>query len=292
MDGRRFDALTRGIAISGNRRSLLKGLLGLGGVVAVGSQADDAEAARRSGRHPRPPRCPGQQTWDGNACVCPSGLSQCGPDCCGEGGECCDNACCYGTCFGEELCCETPREYCATTGECCSEGSSCCDGYGCLDFGQCCAAEDCPPQNCQAPECTTEHTCAYHDDCNFGTGCCGDGVTCLPDGACCTPSCEGKTCGEDDGCGGACPCPDGKSCINGGCFDACDQLGACGSCTECVCDLTGSGHGQRVCINTVTSVTTCQTNGDCPSGTICSRLASTDIDEPWLCAYPCCAGSA
>ena len=49
-------------------------------------------------------------------CCCPLGFEKCGPDCCTAGSipapqpghsECCDQACCIGTCYGEELCCPT-----------------------------------------------------------------------------------------------------------------------------------------------------------------------------------------
>ena len=108
MDDRRFDALARHLGQGGSRRRLLKGLLGLGGTAVVGSiQPRIGEAARRTTPSPTPAKCPGNQIWDGTACVCETGTT-CGPDCCPDGeAQCCDNACCYGTCYGEELCCPT-----------------------------------------------------------------------------------------------------------------------------------------------------------------------------------------
>src|SRR5689334_6521114 len=116
MDDRRFDHPVRSLANGGSRRTLIKGLLGLGGIAAVGSVAldDEVRAARRSTPTPKPPTCPGSQVWDGSACVCPSG-TQCGPDCCPAGAQCCNSACCYGTCYGEELCCPTGQLVCNGT---------------------------------------------------------------------------------------------------------------------------------------------------------------------------------
>lgn len=47
MDDRRFDALTRRLGQNGSRRSLLKSLIGLGGLAATGAVLRDVEAARR-----------------------------------------------------------------------------------------------------------------------------------------------------------------------------------------------------------------------------------------------------
>ncbi|MCA9861047.1 MAG: hypothetical protein KC438_15065, partial [Thermomicrobiales bacterium] len=98
----------------GSRRALIKGLLGIGGAAVVGTVAThDGEAARRPTPTPKPISCPGQQQWNGAACVCPAGTDKCGPDCCPWGeATCCGNACCYGQCYGEEVCCPSPTIYC------------------------------------------------------------------------------------------------------------------------------------------------------------------------------------
>src|SRR6188472_2835873 len=125
MDDRRFDALVRSLASGHSRRTVLKGLLGLGGLAATGAAQHTAEAARRPTTPTPVPRCPGNQTWNGSACICPGTLSKCGPACCNESvprgdaahSECCDNACCHGECYGEELCCPTGQVVC--DGNCC-----------------------------------------------------------------------------------------------------------------------------------------------------------------------------
>ena len=63
MDDRRFDSLTRALAQGTSRRTLIKGLLGLGGIAAAGvvvRNEGPAEAAVRRTPTPTPVRCPGQ----------------------------------------------------------------------------------------------------------------------------------------------------------------------------------------------------------------------------------------
>ena len=169
MDDRRFDALIRAFGQGGSRRALLKGLLGLGGVTAAGAVLHDTEAARRgysgpstSTPGPQPtlppqptepppaptgttvPSCPGNQMPCGADCCCPAGHTKCGPDCCPDGqATCCDNACCSGTCFGEELCCPSPREFCAVSGQCCGPAETCgaegCASGTCGGIGAACS---------------------------------------------------------------------------------------------------------------------------------------------------------
>lgn len=194
MEDQRFDALVKAVASGKNRRSLLKGMLGLGAAAVVGTTVRESEvdAARRPTPTPKPITCPGNQTWNGSQCVCPSGLDKCGPDCCNTGGsgadysECCDNACCFGHCYGEELCCAYPRDWCEVSGECCPEGWSCCPDYGCIAPDQCCTASDCAVDTCYAPICTENHYCDSVRDCNYGGAgeCCGIGESCLGSGEC------------------------------------------------------------------------------------------------------------
>src|SRR5262245_47836891 len=104
MDDRRFDVFVRMLASGHSRRQFVKGLFGFGSATVAGVAVGQgtSEAARRPVSTPTPvPTCPGSQTWNGSACVCQSGVP-CGPDCCDGSAQCCDNACCYGTCYGEE----------------------------------------------------------------------------------------------------------------------------------------------------------------------------------------------
>lgn len=296
---------------------MLRGLLGLAGGAVVAASLEDADAARRPTPTLAPPKCPGRQQPVNGQCVCPADApNKCGPACCtsvpggapGPGhSECCDNACCFGTCYGEELCCPYPREFCSITGECCPEGWTCCPGYGCLPPGLCCTAADCPAQSCQAATCTEEHTCSYAFDCSVEDGCCpaevcyrsdcsgegtcqepvfdcnydnggtesccDEGLTCQPDGTCiCVPVCT--SCGGPDGCGGTCGCPDGYSCNgNGECY-------VCGTCSPpfAVCGPGGAcrSHcdveGTTYCVGTrPCDSPACSGNSDCPDGEVCVR---------------------
>src|SRR5690349_16906798 len=91
MDDKRFDSITKALASGVSRRSVFKGLFGLGGTALTGAvviRDDAAEAARRPTPTPKAPRCPGNQTWNGAKCVCPANLSQCGPN---GGPSCCND---------------------------------------------------------------------------------------------------------------------------------------------------------------------------------------------------------
>lgn len=114
------------------------------GSVALSERETDA--ARRPSPTATTASCPGKQTRIGSTCVClapPAGGTQkCGADCCNPTGsgaahsECCDNACCFGTCYGEELCCPTnppagggaPLAQVCTNGECCLTPKVCLGG--------------------------------------------------------------------------------------------------------------------------------------------------------------------
>ena len=229
MDDRRFDALVKALARDGSRRSMLKGLLGLGGAAVAGGALleSGAEAARRPAPTPKPVKCPGRQTWDGNACVCYSppapGIHVCGPDCCNglpgdppstTHSECCDNACCFGTCYGEELCCPTNLD--ASSGlasyKVCEDasGSACCeiDQYCCpVDGGMSCSDIPCDePDGCDL--------CESADDCCFINDqfvACVD-LTVL--GNCCTAA--------------TCELEDLDNCLTSACIDfECQQVSTC-----------------------------------------------------------------
>lgn len=201
MDDHQFDALTRSIASARNRRQLLKGMLGLGSGLVASTTLRNAQAARRPTPTPRPVQCPGEQSWNGNACVCPEGKVSCGPDCCAPGvSECCDNACCFGTCYDEELCCPT--------------GSIVCDGV-CREW-ECCTGQQCP-----SGICSDDHTCCT-PSCE-GVSCGGsDGCS----GSCGCPLNE--VCIE-----GSCVCRTGMMrCANGACQKCCDSRSPSQECAQ------------------------------------------------------------
>ncbi|MEZ4505267.1 MAG: hypothetical protein R2848_05190 [Thermomicrobiales bacterium] len=128
MDDRRFDTLAKSLGTLQSRRSALKGALGVGWAVIAGKtlQPRESSAARRPTPTPKPPTCPLLQTYIDGKCVCSDPLDvTCGPECCPRHiTECCDNACCFGTCYDEELCC-LPGEV-GYNGSCCTP-KSCAD---------------------------------------------------------------------------------------------------------------------------------------------------------------------
>lgn len=298
MDDRAFDAFAKLLASGANRRSVLKGLLGLGGALpAVALIGDESEAARRPTPTPRPARCPGNQIPSNGSCVCPDGApEQCGPACCtGVHGdppsaahsECCDNACCFGTCYGEELCCPTnptgsggmaEAEYCAATNECCYAPSFCCAVDGCCDTV--CWGGDRDDDHCCLPEAVCAGS-AVDLCCTGNQTCCGAGtdhnacVDLTVEGACCTvDDCSAP----DDACSVVCDahqcqivvCGSGEVCCNGMCCPA-QQCNV----SEGVC----CGDGQIAC---GTGENTCCAEAQCNDTRVCCS------GDALACFSDCC----
>ena len=240
-------------------------MLGLGSMATAG-RALDAEAAGRPTPTPKPVKCPGQQTWNGNACVCPGGLTTCGSDCCPADATGCDNACCYGTCYGEELCCAT--------------GTIFCDGA-------------CRPWECCSDGCGGTCTCPQNEECSEGTCICVDGTTRCPNGACqecCETSSSSEECvekyGGDAGCwacsDGTCQARTGMSCSNFG-FWFCSELSP-GSCTSCgsLGDYCGNG---AVCCDGLACDLSAGTSGHCVE---CSEGMCECLDGTTRCPNGAC----
>jgi hypothetical protein len=244
MDQRRFDQIAWSFAAGSNRRQLLRGLLGLGGAAVVGTVVSGkADAARRlDNPTPAPVRCPGRQIVVNGTCTCPTGFDACGPDCCPQGSAvCCDNACCYGTCYGEELCCT--GVYCEAGG-CCGAGQVCCADSGCCD-GVCYR----DPATGQELCCATDRYCAASGDC------CGDGAACCTNDGCC----QGECYNDSQGANRCCPSGSGAVCGNECCAPAaqvcCEQADGARYCApievgcgepECQADMD-CGIGKRCC---------------------------------------------
>jgi hypothetical protein len=273
MDDRSFDALVKAVASGASRRSLLKGMLGLGGAALTGGALLEggADAARRPTPTPTPVRCPGQQTPLNGQCTCPAGLSKCGPDCCNptavgaSHSECCDNACCFGHCYGEELCCPYPRTFCPGSsgdadGECCPEAHLCC-GAGTPDryclapaVGACCDDSDCPVVGTACGACVDNlcvaSPCGDCEACSNGecVGCEQAGYACCNNDDVCVECCSSEQCGPYFDCDlyicepceveGRVPCGE-PPCIEGPgnrancCCEACGADADCGSCQVC-----------------------------------------------------------
>ncbi len=312
MDDRRFDSLAKAVASGASRRSVIKGILGLGGTAIAGSVllGGDAEAARRPTPTPKPVKCPGRQTWSGSQCVCPGDAPEkCGPDCCSgtnndpyprpaDHSECCDNACCFGTCYGEELCCPTnstageggPIADVCESGECCYLPDVCSNGVcrppsGCETNEDCVDCETCNPETGQCSSlCTNDlPQCCVNE---FGEYCIPAEETCCSDPSHCTEPCSYcndvvKYCVDR--------CEGGDLCCEGANGDECCAADQCvagqGCCPEGFVACGGS------CCNTTNHFCNAEEVCDCLPGTEpCSLLPGGCCPEGQCNdAFECCS---
>jgi hypothetical protein len=111
MDDRQFDSLVKTLGSVSSRRSLLKGVLGIGGIAATGVVVrEHAGAARRGYSGPGSPATPPSTqtptpTQPPAPTVTPTPTEPAGQICIPVGdpctvqqtGECCTNACCFRT---------------------------------------------------------------------------------------------------------------------------------------------------------------------------------------------------
>jgi hypothetical protein len=215
VDDPAFDRLAKVVATRQNRRSLVKGLLGLGGAAAIGgTDSDDPASAQISG--PLPDITP--------IAICPP-FRRCGADCCGLSETCCNGVCCT---RGEQ-CCDPP----GLAAPICLPEDACCTDADCTDFDD--------PANCKAGACNQKtHKCRAVDTCR------ADGLACCPgrtEGTCydpaveCCPTCESGSCQTcvDGRCTG---CEEPESCCVIGDFEGCLDLTVENSCcTSADCDF-------------------------------------------------------
>lgn len=172
MDTRKFDDLTRSLALGKSRRSVIKGLFGgvVGTVAIAGRPAYGAFAGVEA---------------------------ECGTDTDCMQGE----ICCGGVCAAIECCTDD-----ANPNDRCPEGTSCFEGYcdpilGCGSDEECAADEICCEGVCAAIECCMGDA-NPNDRCPEGTSCfegycdtlcdivgCGDGECCCEDGKSCSADC-------------------------------------------------------------------------------------------------------
>jgi hypothetical protein len=329
MDDRRFDSLAKALAAGKSRRHVLKGLLGLGGAAVVGSVAleTDSEAATRPTPTPKPIKCPGNQTPVGGVCTCPASAPyKCnpgsGPACCTDvpGGpplpthtECCDNACCHGTCYGEELCCPTNNR---STGEfpippthrICNTIS----GPECCPFDdECCLVDGCCGTVCYGDGGDADFCCPVEDFCSGGPetdgACCTGNATCCHGGTdqrlCVDLTLEGSCCDDSD-CGDPCQVCSQETHF---CAPRCDaqsetccvdQLGA-GSCQVGTCCPNGQDcdEGEVCCVTAgVAACETgpycgCDSNDDCDDCYFCNRGSCQPIEGFDPATEFCCGGT-
>ena len=315
MEETRFDRLVKAIATGTSRRTMLKGVIGVGGAsLASGAgllRLDPSMAAADN-----VPVC----HWDGtlgafklisvSSDAVPaherhgdianpdfSSLTTCG-DCntsCSapsNGQATCTAGACAITCNPGYV----PNA--AGTGcvvDCspeCPEGYTCCDNLECCD-GECCE-EDC----CFSPQVCCGNTC-----CDLGEDCC-DGV-CYPTNT--------QTCCNDEIIDGSCcvdaDCPSGMSCCDHQCCDDCCQGACCLSPDVCCGDTCCSYPGEACCASTCydTKIQTCCdgvivdahccTEAQCPPNYVCCEGDCCDdccngeccLAPDFCCGDDCCS---
>lgn len=308
MDEERFDQLTRTLARSASRRTILKTMAGgfFGGTAAWPARE---RAAAFICRQPgalcsRDAHCCSGSCVNDH-CTCSKGRTPCASGCCDP-----QPACTPKTCAGAGVGCGPLDDGCGKTLDCGTcQASDTCHAASC-NAGQCVqsvgnegAACDDTGGTCQSGQCVT--LCTPTTTCASAGVTCGpldDGCgkqldcgTCQPSDTCHTASCESGHCVEAAGNDGA-PCGDnGETCQNGICTSPCipktcdDDPGQCGTlsdgcdgnincdCAEC---QTCGGGGQ---CQQADDGTPCR-NGDgtCQSGS-CACVPKTCADFPGLC---------
>lgn len=303
MDGSRFDLLARTLSGagavsgsgpgsgSGSRRVLLQVIAALALLAGLG-RPDDAEAAscaskcrhrdrkkvrrrcrrkcrKRRRNKPGPPECTASDDCPAGE-VCEDGECLTDPDHCTGNGDCddcetCNAGACVSDCAQGDVC---------HNGECCQPATECPAGRDCgVRSDGCGGLLRCGPSACDNEYLCVDNQCFCpngHAECN-GV-CCQSGVVCAGgNGDCCEPSCEGKACGDDDGCGGVCqngPCPDCHFCRDGTCVQEFPGTPCDGANDADVCRFDGT-----------CGVFTCEdgNDDDCPGDCRCATYTFSNL---------------
>jgi hypothetical protein len=195
----------------------------------------------------------------------------CIPSCTGK--ECGDNGCqgSCGSCGSHESCSSSLCACNSGYGDCNAQSSDGCEANLNTDeshcgscSGTCTSSQTCVSGTCQAsctPSCSGK-SCG-DDGCGGSCGSCSNSQTCVS-GSCqatCTPSCSGKSCG-DNGCGGTCgTCTSSQTCVSGTCQAICTPVWSCTT-TSCQ-EVNGAGVMTETCIDTACSSATQTTTKQC-----------------------------
>ncbi len=99
----------------------------------------------------------------------------------------------------------------------------------------------------------------------------------------CIPQCNGKECGNSDGCGGTCACSGGKSCVY---YEKYDWKGYCTP--DCPSEKVYDPINEK-CITPVQSCQTGQCGGSCGS---CNSGYNCQINQATASSYTTCCKSA
>jgi hypothetical protein len=263
MDGNRFDRLARMVGSGASRRTILKGLLGLGGAAVAGAHIEGGDARTLRTRPTIPPPPPptttpaptttpppcaaGQQLCLGGTVCCATGL--CARD--GNTDYCCDGLNGHGSipCFPD--CCEHDYECCDH--ECCPSGTACLTRV--FSEGPFVEEEVC---------CPVELTC--DDQCCSGECYNPDGPLLIINGITVPPGFFEREC---------CP-PPNEVCQGTANAECCDVAS-----TECCVDTAGVAH----CI----PIGGCCREDQCALGPcdVCNETTNQCIDDQSLCEGEC-----
>ncbi|MGD9712110.1 MAG: hypothetical protein AB7V46_08610, partial [Thermomicrobiales bacterium] len=122
MDDKKFDSLAKLVGKGASRRTVFKGLFGLGGAAIAGGVSSDGVDARGIGTSPT------SSPVTTASCQLPRQL--CGGVCC-DAGKCKDGHCCPNTTdvWCGNACC--PNGLCTDDGDCCTAGQKVCGDTCC-----------------------------------------------------------------------------------------------------------------------------------------------------------------
>lgn len=315
MEEQQFDELTKKMAASVSRRTMIKVVVSaaVGGFFPLSKMVP---GLAKGNPPPYKPVCrPGEQPCGVRCVVCPNGCVESQGCVCQVGSVPCQYApggCCTpGTHCSFSGCCLELGDYCPPFPfglyPCCG-GAACRDGKCCLTQGQDCPFNPafpippidvcCPGLECTGPNvfqliCCPEGTINCQHECcpPDQKACCGG-----PSGRCCKKGqcCENGRCVDTCSKGG--PCCDGSCCARGECCDhgtcvsTCANGGCCdrGTCVSsgATCSSGGTCCSGR-CTNTQTDNNNCGSCGNvCPSGSTCQKgkcLCSNGQPPPCAC---------
>lgn len=234
---------------------------------------------------------------DGTCCTKTTCAKQ-GANCGSIGDGCGGKIASCGTCSGYDTCggggtpnvCGCTKKTCAKdyAGQCgdgfddgCGGTLSCACGSGCCASGTCkpgtttdaCGAGGKACRACAANEACDNGACVCPYQTCAASGCCaGANDVCDLQGTCCTPQCNGKNCGDPNGCGGTCDaaCPPSCFCYSAICLTAVEIGTPCQSDNDC--HVPGMECRFNLC-----GFKFCSNNpGACPAGSRCLAASASD----------------
>ena len=222
MDGTRFDALTRTLALGQTRRRMLGALTGVF-AAALTASAGAATKRRRGEICRKDGECAsgvcGPKDGSGRRrCAAGTGDSCTDPSEC-PNGDCLGGTCCTGADFCEgSFCCDPNRPPTAT---CCPDTGQCCECFFRQDPGD--ERTECCTSVCKSlTNSPTEDECCRGDEICINGGCCWTGQVC--EDRCCATRC----------CNGAC-CVEGEECVvaPGASEESCQAVRSCSDDAQC-----------------------------------------------------------